>query len=56
MTLHPEARKVDTSIPNIPWIVFHFVFLQKVQILVLKRVASMMLHLILDVLDHPVLL
>jgi hypothetical protein len=47
MTLHPEARRVDTSIPNIPWIVFHFVLLQKLQMLIFKRAAGMMRYLIL---------
>ena len=56
MIFDPEARRVDTSIPNISWIVFHFVFLQKVQILVLERVTGMVRDLILNVLDHPVLL
>jgi hypothetical protein len=42
MTVDPEARRVDTSIPNISWIVFHFVLLQKVQMLIFIRVVGMM--------------
>jgi hypothetical protein len=42
MLVDPEARRVDTSIPNISWIVLHFVLLQKVQILIFKRLAGMM--------------
>jgi hypothetical protein len=56
MILDPEARRVDTSLPNISWVVFHFVFLPEVQILVLERVTGMVRDLILNVLNHPVLL
>jgi hypothetical protein len=56
MIVDPEARRVDTSIPNISWVVFHFVLLEKVQILIFKRVAGMMRYLVLNILDHPVLL
>jgi hypothetical protein len=44
-----QARRVDTSIPNTSWIVFNFVLLQKAQILVFERVASIMCHLILNI-------
>jgi hypothetical protein len=42
MIVDPEARRVDTSIPNISWVVFHCVLREKVQILIFKRVAGMM--------------
>ena len=45
MTLHQEARRVDTSISNISLVVFHFVRLQQLQVLIFERVADMMSHL-----------
>ena len=36
MLVDPDARRVDTSIPNIAWVVFHFVLFQEVQILIFK--------------------
>ena len=45
MTLHPEARRVDTSIPNISLVVSHFVLLPQLQVLIFERVADMMSHL-----------
>ena len=48
MTLHPEARRVDTSIPNISSPVLQLVLLQKVQILIFKRAAGMMRYQILS--------
>jgi hypothetical protein len=49
-----QARRADTSIEHIPWIVLNPMFLQHRQILIFEGLSLMMLHLSFDVSMHSI--